>query len=158
MADENQEQRLPPLQALAALYESAPEELLPFLDRAVGEMMATTIPRIAALTTFGSLMSNDELQRYEFGEQFSEAVEEAEAAGINISDALTPTDREIGREIGQLIDQMIQRSLITNTREYVSRDAHMEITAGHALLVRGIAALKDVPDGLEHMLADVGEV
>lgn len=158
MTDENQEQRLPPLQALAALYESAPEAIVPFLDRAVTELLTTTIPRIAALTAFGSLMSNDELQRYEFGEQFSEAVEEAEAAGIDISDALTPTDREIGREIGQLIDQMIQRSLITNTREYVSRDAHMEITAGHALLVRGIASLKDVPDGLEHMLADVGEV
>ncbi len=62
---------------------------------------------------------------------------------------MTPTAREIGRELGDAIDSHIKRALITQSEDYVSRDSHMDIVAGHALVTRGIATLAEVPPGLE---------
>ncbi len=138
-----------PMEVLTKLYAGAPAEVRPYLDRAIFELLGTTMPRIAALTTFGSFMSNDELEKYKFGTTFTDAIEAAEAAGAKVPKSMTPTAREIGRELGDAIDSHIKRALITQSEDYVSRDSHMDIVAGHALVTRGIATLAEVPPGLE---------
>lgn len=137
-----------PLDAVNHMYNSAPKVIRPLLDESLRELIATIIPRVAALTQFGGTMSIDELRDLNLGASFSDAIEEAEAAGASIPKHLTPTVREIGREIGEEIDSRIGRVLITHDESYVNRDAHLDIIAGHALIVRGLGGLTAVPEGL----------
>jgi len=141
------DKRQTPLDLVTEMYTTAPAQVKPLLDSHLMELVGSVIPRLAALTQFGGLMSTKECKDVKLGEEFVNALEAAEGAGMPVPQSLTPTIRECGREIGDLIDNAIGRVLITHSEEAVNRDAHLDIVAGHATMCRGLSGLTQVPAG-----------
>ena len=132
--------------ALAEFYGSAPPQLHPYLDNAISEFIASTVPRLGALVHLGAGLAREELDSLKLGEAFVETLDEARKSGAKLPSEITATIVEIGREIGEAIDKAIPRALLTARNEqYVNRDAHLDIVAGHALVVRGLSGLDTVP-------------
>lgn len=128
----------PELRNLLLLYTSMPEELKDYMDGEIGEFVSSTTHRLMALSILGQYMPADELNPLE--EVFADAMEEAGEQGLEgalLDGAL---------EIAAAVDRTVRRHLITAENEnYHSRQAHLDIIAGHAILMRGIKNLDNVP-------------
>lgn len=127
-----------PLHSLLSLYSALPDELGQYMLGELDEFVNTTTHRLLSLSTFGTYMPSDENNSLE--EVFAEAMEEAGEIGLKgalLDGAL---------EIAAAVDRTVTRHMITAVNEnYRNRQAHLDIIAGHAILMRGIKNLDNVP-------------
>jgi len=136
---------LPPaLQKLIGLYLAAPSAAQKWLDAAVFDLLMASVPRLTMLLQFGPALSMDDVGSLR--KTYSEAMAEAEQMGGE-EYTLPPTLKEGAGRIAEEIDKVIRSYLITAANEkYVNRDAHLDIVAGHAIIIRGILGLTNLPD------------
>lgn len=142
--EQNEQHRA--VSTLAQMYEKCPPDVRPYLDECFFEFMGQLVPRVAAIVTLGSAMPRKDVEDLSLGQAFNDALQQAEDAGMSIPTHITATVRQIGVELGEHIDKLIPRALLTAQNEnYVNRDAHLDIVAGHALVVRGLGGLSTIP-------------
>lgn len=130
---------------VAQLLTEAPDQIKPYIDQEIAGFVQQLMPRLAALMAGGAFIAYEDDWR-----TLADAFDEAFKAAQEIPEAkktLTPAVRQIAADIAAVADKGIASLQVTAQNEqYYNNDAYLDAIAGHALLMRGIVNLTNVPE------------
>lgn len=139
-----------PLHALLSLHFSAPDYAKRLIEDMVAEFVPTIIPKVLSKAMLGPGMSMEELADNSVVASFEGSVLSQQEDSVPSHLQIKGTVAKLGADIAEITDKAIKTHLLTATNDkYVNRDAYMDVISGHAILLRGVRDLVNVPDDYE---------